>query len=108
MKNNNTDSSYNKIRTTAKAKNDWKIFMLDWNQPNIALNDLKVIKCPSLIVCGDHDLISIEHTVLIYQNIPKAYLWVVPNSPHSTLINHADEFNKKADEFFSTPFHEWK
>ncbi len=102
------DSSYNKQRSTQKEKTDWKIFMLDWNQPNIALNDLKVIRCPSLIVCGDHDLISIEHTTLIYQSITKAYLWVVPNSPHATLVEHADEFNKKADEFFSTLFHEWK
>ena len=82
--------------------------MLDWNQPHISLNDLKVIRCPSLIVCGDHDLISIQHTTLIFQNIPRTYLWVVPNSSHRTLIDHADEFNRKADEFFSTPFHDWK
>jgi pimeloyl-ACP methyl ester carboxylesterase len=102
------DTSYNKTWTTSQQKNDWKLFLLDWNQPNIALADLKKIQCPSLIVCGDHDLISVEHTTLIYENIPKAYLWVVPNSPHATLIAHADEFNKKADEFFSTPFHNWK
>ena len=82
--------------------------MLDWNQPNLTLQNLHAIQCPSLIVCGDHDLISIEHTMLIYQNIAKAYMWVVPNSPHGTLVEHAGEFNKKADEFFSTSFHEWK
>jgi len=102
------DTSYNKVWSTQKQKNDWKLFMLDWNQPNIALTDLKRIQCPSLIICGDHDLISVEHTALIYENISKAYLWVVPDSPHSTLINHADEFNKKADDFFSMPFHAWK
>jgi pimeloyl-ACP methyl ester carboxylesterase len=45
---------------------------------------------------------------LIYQNIPNAYLWILPNSSHGTLIDHADEFNKKVDEFFSTPFHYWQ
>jgi pimeloyl-ACP methyl ester carboxylesterase len=89
-----------KTRTTAKDLNDWKIFMLDWLQPNIPLSALKAIKCPSLIICGDHDVIPIEHTTLIYQHIPKAYLWVVPNSGHGTLIEHTDEFNKKVDEFF--------
>jgi pimeloyl-ACP methyl ester carboxylesterase len=89
------------IRTTAKEKNDWKIFMLDWVQPNIPLTALKAIKCPSLIICGDHDLIPVEHTNLIYQNIKKAYLWVVPNSGHGTLIEHAADFNKKVDDFFT-------
>jgi len=91
----------NKKWTTAKEKNDWKIFLLDYFQPNIPLSALKAIKCPSLIICGDHDLIPVEHTVLIYHNIPKAYLWVVPNSGHGTLIEHTDEFNKVVDGFFS-------
>jgi len=86
---------------TAKEKNDWKIFLLDYLQPNIALSELKKIKCPSLIICGDHDLIPVEHTALIYHNIPKAYLWVVPNSGHPTLIEHTDDFNKKVNEFFT-------
>lgn len=89
---------------TAKEKNDWKIFLFDWFQPNIKLSTLKTIQCPSLIIGGDHDLIPTEHTVLIAQNIPNAYLWIVPNSGHGTLIEHTDEFNKKVDEFFSTPF----
>ncbi|WP_295795441.1 alpha/beta hydrolase [Mucilaginibacter sp.] len=86
--------------TTAKEKNNWKIFMLDWLQPNVKLSALKTIKCPSLIICGDHDLIPIEHTAAIYENIAKAYMWVVPNSGHGTLIEHTDEFNKKVDDFF--------
>ena len=92
------------VRNTAAAKNDWKIFMLDWLQPNIPLAALHAIKSPSLIICGDHDVIPIEHTTLIYQNIPHAALWVLPSSGHGTLVEHADEFNKKADAFFSTLF----
>ncbi|HEY4325224.1 MAG TPA: alpha/beta hydrolase [Mucilaginibacter sp.] len=90
----------NKVRTTSKEKNDWKIFMLDYDQPNIPLVALKAIKCPSLIICGDRDLIPVEHTVLIYKNIPKANLWVVPNSGHGTLIEHTDDFNRIVDNFF--------
>lgn len=90
-----------KPRTTAKEKNDWKIFMLDWVQPNIKLSALSVIKCPSLIICGDHDLIPVAHTNQIFQSIKKGYLWVVPNSGHATLIEHTDDFNKKVDDFFT-------
>jgi pimeloyl-ACP methyl ester carboxylesterase len=95
------NASKNKTWTTAKEKNDWKIFMLDWLQPNISLSDLKLIHCPSLIICGDHDLITLAHTVLIYQHIPGASLWVLPKSGHATLKEHADEFNRKVDEFFA-------
>ena len=101
------NANKNKTFTTAKQKNDWKIFMLDWLQPNVPLSALKQIKCPSLIISGDHDLIVLQHTVLIYQNIPEAYLWILPNSPHHTLQAHADEFNKKVDDFFTQPFHIW-
>jgi pimeloyl-ACP methyl ester carboxylesterase len=94
------NSDKNKPITTAKQKNDWKIFMLDWLQPNIPLSALKAITCPALIICGDHDLIPVEHTNLIFQNIKKGFLWVVPNSGHGTLIEHTDDFNKKVDDFF--------
>ena len=47
-------------------------------------------------------MISIEHTVKIFQNIPKAALWVVPSSGHATLTEHADDFNRKVDEFFTS------
>jgi pimeloyl-ACP methyl ester carboxylesterase len=90
----------NKVWATAKEKNNWKIFLLDYFQPNIPLSAMRDIKCPSLIICGDHDLIPVEHTVLIYKNIPKAYLWVLPNSGHPTLREYPDEFNKKVDKFF--------
>ena len=97
------DADKNKIWKTDEEKNKWKLFMLDWDQPNIPFDALHAISCPCLIICGDHDLISIEHTVKIYQNIPNAALWVVPFSGHATLIQHADEFNKTVDDFFSSP-----
>ncbi len=93
-----------KKRTTVKEKNDWKIFMLDWLQPNVPLSALHGIHCPSLIISGDHDVIRLEHTLKIYQNIPRAYLWVVPDSGHGTLIEHTNEFDKQVNDFFEKPF----
>jgi pimeloyl-ACP methyl ester carboxylesterase len=88
------NAGLHKTYTTAKEKNDRKLFLLDWNEPHITLAQLHTIKAPSLIICGDHDLISITHTVLIYQNIPHAQLWVVPNSGHATLQDQTDDFNR--------------
>ena len=98
------ESGLHKIYTTAKQKNDRKLFLLDWQEPHITLAQLHTIKAPSLIICGDHDEISITHTVLIYQNIPHANLWVVPDSGHGTLKQHTDDFDKQVDQFFTQPF----
>ena len=98
------ESGKNKPHTTAKEKNDWKIFLLDWLQPNVPLDNLKAVRCPSLIVCGDNDLIPIEHTAAIYRHIPQAYLWILPHSGHATLKEHRDDFNRMTDSFFQEPF----
>jgi pimeloyl-ACP methyl ester carboxylesterase len=81
-----------------------KLTRLLIEQPNIPLTDLHKITVPALIIGGDHDVIKEEHTMEIYKNIARAYLWLLPNSGHSTPIVYADEFNKKVDEFFSTPY----
>lgn len=99
---NNYDSLKNQPKLTTDEKNSWKIFMLDWEQPNIRLTSLRKIQTPSLIICGDHDLIRVEHTVLIFQNIPKAELWILPNSGHGTLIEHPGEFCENVNRFFNS------
>lgn len=107
MKKQYEKSAHHELKTE-KEKNSWKLFMLDYTEPHIALSELHKIQCPSLIICGDHDVISILHTVAIFQNIPKAELWIVPNSGHGTLNEHREDFERQVDTFFSTPFHERK
>lgn len=87
---------------TAKERNDWKLFLLDWREPHIADAALASVTCPALIIGGDHDLIALEHTVEIYRNLPHAALWIVPNSGHATLREHADDFNRTVDAFFTS------
>jgi pimeloyl-ACP methyl ester carboxylesterase len=98
------EAGLHKSFATARQKNNRKLFLLDWQEPHITLAQLHTIQAPSLIICGDHDLISVSHTVLIYQNIPHANLWVVPNSGHATLIEHADDFDRLVDSFFAGPY----
>jgi pimeloyl-ACP methyl ester carboxylesterase len=93
-----------KANKTAEEKSGYKLLRLLVEQPHIPLTDLQKISCPSLIIGGDHDVIKEEHTMLIYKNIPKAYLWILPASGHSTPIVYKDDFNKEVDRFFSTPY----
>jgi len=102
------EAGLKKEYVTAKEKNDRKMFLLDWLEPNIKLAQLRAIQAPSLIICGDHDVISVSHTVAIYEAIPHANLWVVPNSGHDTLRSHAEEFNRLVDRFFTEPFKDFE
>lgn len=91
-------------KNTEQDRHDYKLFTLLVEQPHIPVTDLHKIKAPTLVVGGDHDILRPGHTLKIFENIENAYLWILPNSGHSTLIHYADEFNKKADEFFKMPY----
>ncbi len=93
-----------KAQKTPEEKDQYKLMRLLAEQPHIPLTDLQKISCPSLIIGGDHDVIKEEHTMLIYKNIPKADLWILPQSGHSTPIFYKDDFNKVVDRFFLTPY----
>lgn len=85
-------------------RNQKKLMHLMAVQPNITLDQLHAVQCPSLIIGGDHDVILPRHTVQIARAIPKSYLWILPNSGHSTLIHYAAEFNRMTMAFFEKPF----
>lgn len=94
----------NKTTKTDRDKAQWKLIRLLLDEPHIPLSDVQKIKCPTLVIGGDHDVIKEEHTMLIYKNIAKSYLWIVPNSGHSTPINFKDVFNATTDDFFQKPW----
>jgi pimeloyl-ACP methyl ester carboxylesterase len=89
---------------TSRQKAGWKLLRLLIEEPHIPLTDLRKISVPTLVIGGDHDVIKPEHSLLIAQNIPNSYLWILPNSGHSTPIIYKDEFNKTIDDFFLKPF----
>ena len=89
---------------TPEVKNQLKISDLDLFQPHITLEQLQGIQCPTLVIGGDHDVIPVRHTVLIAENIPRSYLWIVPNSGHSVPVFKKDQFNTLVHEFFRSPY----
>ena len=98
------NSAKSMTNKTPQQKGGWKLLRLMIEEPHIRLTDLQKISIPTLVIGGDHDVIKPEHTLLIAQNIPNSYLWILPNSGHSTPIIYKNEFNKKIDDFFSTSF----
>jgi len=98
------DASLRKMQQTPAVKNKLQITDLDYYQPHITLEQLHHITCPTLVIGGDHDAIPVLHTVLIAQNIPQSYLWIIPNSGHSTPIFKKDQFNPIIQDFFTHPY----
>ena len=98
------NSAKKMTKRTAQQETGWKLLRLLVEQPHISLADLHKIKCPTLVIGGDHDVIKPSHTMLIADNIPESYLWILPNSGHSTPVIYKDDFNKVVDKFFSSPY----
>lgn len=89
---------------TDSIKNQRKLGHLLSYEPHITLDELHTIKCPTLVIGGDHDVILPQHTMLIAQNISKSYLWIIPNSGHSTPVFKREQFNKVVGDFLKTPY----
>jgi pimeloyl-ACP methyl ester carboxylesterase len=94
-----------KMKTNlAEAKNQLKLAHLLSYEPHITVAQLQTITCPTLVIGGDHDVIRTQHTMLIAQSIPNSYLWIIPNSGHSTPIYKKEQFNQVVSDFFAQPF----
>ena len=96
--------SINKLPLTQEVKTNRKLFHLLAYEPNISTKQLQTIQCPVLVIGGDHDVIRPRHTMLIAESIPKSYLWILPNSGHSTPVVYAAVFNEAVNDFFKTPY----
>jgi pimeloyl-ACP methyl ester carboxylesterase len=55
------------------------------NEPNIPVKDLSKIKTPFLVMAGDKDMITHEHTLEIYRAINGAQLCIIPGASHFLL-----------------------
>lgn len=91
-----------KMPQTPEIIHTRKLVKLDTFEPHITKEQLQQIKCPTLVIGGDHDIILPKHTLLIAESIPGAFLWILPNSSHGTLIDHKTQFNSVVNDFFKT------
>lgn len=74
------------------------------NQPNIPAKDLSKIKAKVLVMAGDKDIIRNEHSVEIFENIPKAQLCIMPGETHFAPASSPELFNAIVNKFLSEPF----
>jgi pimeloyl-ACP methyl ester carboxylesterase len=72
--------------------------------PNFTEKQLGTIKTPILVVVGDHDIISLDHTVSMFASLPHAQLFVVPDATHIVPVEQPELFNSVILKFLMTPY----
>jgi len=102
------NDSLAKVTQTPAVKAQKKLLNLMAFNPHISTSDLKMVKCPTLVIGGDNDVILSKHTMIIAESIPKSYLWILPNSGHSTLVVYKEMFNSVVGDFFKKPYRKEK
>jgi len=91
------------LKTTANPRTKMLYSLLAY-QPNITENDLQKIKCPVLIMSGDRDVIRLEHSIKIFNNIPNANLFIMPGATHFGTVEKPVLFNLVLSDFLNKPF----
>ncbi|HYZ91950.1 MAG TPA: alpha/beta hydrolase [Actinomycetota bacterium] len=68
-------------------------------QPDIKPEELAGITTPTLVVSGDDDMVTLEHTVELYRAIPGSELAVVPGTSHALVFEKPDVVNRIVLDF---------
>ncbi len=61
--------SLSKVNQTPEIKHQYKLMAMMTKEPNITVAQLHTIKCPTLVIGGDHDALLPKHTLLIAESI---------------------------------------
>jgi pimeloyl-ACP methyl ester carboxylesterase len=96
--------SLRKTPASLEKNRQLKLARLLVQEPHITHATLGKIACPTLVIGGDHDVILPHHTLEIAEAIPQSYLWILPNSGHSTPIFYKDLFNSTVLDFLKSPY----
>jgi pimeloyl-ACP methyl ester carboxylesterase len=76
-----------------------KFMEMAQREPHIPVDDLARITAPTLVLVGDDDMVSFEHTVALFRAIPGSELAVVPGSSHAVVIEKPELLNRLVLDF---------
>jgi pimeloyl-ACP methyl ester carboxylesterase len=71
-----------------------KIVQAIEEEPGLEPADLDAVTCPTLVMAGDDDLVTSEHTLALYRGLPNSQLAIIPNASH-LLLEEKPEFCAK-------------
>lgn len=85
-------------------KDNWRKFVNDSKKmwlTRIAVPESKLrqIKCPVLVIVGDHDIIRLEHAMEMHRSINESEFAVLPGTSHATFSQKPKLINKLTIDF---------
>ncbi|MER5966477.1 alpha/beta hydrolase [Streptomyces sp. NPDC002057] len=63
-------------------------------QPTLTPEDLARVRAPTLVMSGDDDMMTLEHTIALYRAVPGSQLAVVPGASHLVPLEQPDRVNR--------------
>ncbi len=75
-----------------------------FNNPNITITQLNAIEVPFLVMAGDHDIFKLEHTIALYQNLPQASLYIVPDATHISPFEEPELVHSEILRYLAKPY----
>ncbi|MGI5321214.1 alpha/beta fold hydrolase [Actinomadura nitritigenes] len=71
-------------------------------EPAPGPSDLRAVKARTLVLAGDDDLVTLDHTIALYRALPTAELAVLPNASHLLLMEHPETVRAMVRTFLTT------
>ncbi len=93
-----------KSASAASPSQDRKLSRWMFSSSGLSFEKLTSIRCPVLLVTGDRDAVRLEHTLKIFQSIPRSQLSVIPGATHRSPWEQKEFFLQLATDFFDKPF----
>lgn len=74
------------------------------NNPNFTLSQLNSIQVSFLIMAGDHDMFTLEHTIAFYQNLTQASIYIVPDATHISPFEELELVHSEILRYLGKPY----
>ena len=71
--------------------------------PTLTAADLSKIAAPTLVLVGDDDGITLEHTIELYRSVPNSQLCIVPGATHGVPLEKPALVNEAILAFLASP-----
>lgn len=78
-----------------------KLDAMHTSGPTLSTDDLKAIRCRTLVMLGDDDQIKLEHVLALYAALPDGELAVVPGTSHGLLVEKPELCNQIMLDFLT-------
>ena len=76
-----------------------KLDRMHSEEPALSLVELSQVACPTLVLVGDDDEMSLEHVISLYRALPFGELAIIPHASHGVLVEKAQLCGLMITEF---------